>query len=456
MNAYKTIFISSFNPFILRNILVGDTLKILRKRQDLKIFIFVPSYKKDFFEDQIGFGNINIIGVSTEVSNHDVIFRYLTSSLLNTDNVLVNKKVELKRRGNYPRFLFSCILMVVFSRFNCFKKFIRWIDLFFYPSGKFRNYFDIHKPSLFFATDIFDHNDVNFMIEAKKLKIRTFGMVRSWDNLVNKGIFRVKPDKLIVHNELMKDQAVKYDDMGSQDIFISGAPQYDKYITGKRVSRKDFFNKIGLDSNKKLILFSPFGSRFTDTDWQTMEILREIIDNKLDIAAQVLVRLTPNDYVSLEKFIKNDNFYIDDPGYNFGKGYRDKELTDKDMDWLADCVYHSDVIVTGGASIGIEAAIYNKPTILIYFDGRESGRSFSRSIKRFWGYSHVVDLIRRQAVKVANNRVELLSYLKDYLENPSLDKQSRDKMLQDYCWKLDGLSGKRIADFIIQTLVSNY
>ncbi len=103
-----------------------------------------------------------------------------------------------------------------------------------------------------------------------------------------------------------------------------------------------------------------------------MEILKSFINNNEISSAQVLIRFTPNDPVNLGNFISDKNFFIDRPGISFeGKTARDQELSDADMNWLADCLYYSDVVVTGGASIGIDAAISGKPTILIHFDGLE-------------------------------------------------------------------------------------
>ena len=47
-----TIFITSFNPFIGRNILSTDVLGVLRKEDDLRIAVFVPDYKTAYFKEQ--------------------------------------------------------------------------------------------------------------------------------------------------------------------------------------------------------------------------------------------------------------------------------------------------------------------------------------------------------------------------------------------------------------------
>lgn len=448
----KTIFISAFNPFILRNILASEVTKVL-KEYDVRVVVFVPEYKTEFFKKEIGSHNIIIEGVHMDqLSKFDIVFRYLSSSLVDTPTIAVNKHVQLDRDGRYPRFLVSWVLMKFFGRTLFFKRLIRRLDYFIVKKDYCSKYFSQYQPQLIFATDVFNDMDVHLLAAAKSRKIKTVGMIRSWDNFTNKGIFRIKPDKLLVHNETLKSQALKWNDLNERDIFVCGIPQYDRYFGGKRTDRGEFFKKVGLDPQRKLILFSPFGGRFTDTDWQIMEILKRFIENKEIPASQVLARFTPNDSVSLGNFSPDENFYIDRPGRAFeGRSVRDQELTNIDMDWLADCLYHSDVIIAGGASIGIDAAIFGKPTILIHFDGFEK-KPYWQSVERFLEYHHPRDIIKSGAMRSVKNAEELKQHLNNYLNQPELDSLARNKMLKDQCYKLDGHSGERIGNFLLSLL----
>ena len=135
----KTIFISSFNPFILRNILLGDVLSTLKKDDKVKIVIFVPDYKVDFFKKEIGAPNIIIEGIKTlPISRRDIIFRFITSSLINTSTVFVHKRVQLEYDGRTLRFLVSWLLMKIFSRFSIFKELIRCLDYAFIEKKYFK------------------------------------------------------------------------------------------------------------------------------------------------------------------------------------------------------------------------------------------------------------------------------------------------------------------------------
>ena len=49
--------------------------------------------------------------------------------------------------------------------------------------------------------------------------------------------------------------------------------------------------------------------------------------------------------------------------------FKDRDLSHKDDVRLADSLYYSDVVISGPSTIMIDGAVFNKPIILINFDG---------------------------------------------------------------------------------------
>ncbi len=444
----KTIFISAFNPFILRNVLIGGSLKELSRNLS-KIVILVPEYKKDFFQKEIGNNQVIIQGVQAgQISRQDTIFRFINSSLVPSQTLLLHKKEQLAKGGRKLRFWVSFILMRVIRLIPGMIKLSQLSDYLTMRKDYYHHLFERYRPLLIFAADVFNDDDVHLLVEAKKNNIKTIGMVRSWDNFTTKGVLRIEPDFLIVQNEIIKKEANQFSRVPSAKIFVSGFPHYDRYLVGERLPRDKFFQKIGLDPNRKLILLAPAGQRFTDTDWEIMDILKKFIKDKEIPDAGVLIRNTPNDFVPLGSFKPDEHFYLDDPGHFFGDNvYRDRELGRADMEWLADCLYHADVVVSAGASIGIDAAIFGKPTIIIHFDGYGI-KPYHLSMRRCVEYNHPAPLLKSGALRSAQSQEQLLEYLRGYLEDPKKDETARGAMLRDYCWKLDGRAGQRIGQFI--------
>lgn len=446
----KTIFVTCLNPFIARNILATDVFKILKSGNDLRLVIFVPDYKIGWFRENFPANNVVFEGITAQqIDRRDVLFTYLSSSVVDSHTLAIHKREKLLKDGNYLKFFFSWLLRKFLGRPAFVKKFIRTMDLRWNAADRLAVFFEKYKPTLVFAADIYHNDDVRFIAAARKRGVPVVGMVRSWDNVTTKGMFRAAPDRLIVHNEIIKTEVVKYNAFPADKIFVSGIPQYDDYLRGSRMPREEFFKKIGLDPKRKLIMYSPFGDRFFQYDWQILEILKELDE-------QVLVRLTPNDKIDLSRFRPTPGVYIDQPGHQFQKGhFRDTELNEADTAWLGDSLYHSDLVVACGASIAIDAAVFGKPAILIYFDGRES-LPYIKSARRWLDFDHGRKLRESGGVAAAASKEDLLRRTKELLADPKASQDDRQKMAKEQCWRLDGQSGKRIADFLTGLLNAGY
>ena len=451
----STIFISSFNPFISRNILCTDAMGLFRSREDVLIVIFVPDYKSAYFAKQFGGPNIVVEGVNLpSASPADIFFTYLASSLVRTGTLWAHKKEKFFRDKKLLRFLVSGLLMKLAGRLGFVKDLVRWLDLRTISGHVFRDYFEKYKPDLVFATDVFNNDDAKLIAGAKFFGAVSVAMVRSWDNITSKGMFRVKPDKLIVHNELIKHEAVKYEGMNPGDIFVSGLPQFDRYIKSPRLAREQFFRRIKLDPQGKLVLFSPFGQRFSSTDWQVLDILKQgRLRGEIPKEVQFLVRPPPNDFVAfLDRFVADEAFFLDRPGHQFSAGvFRDTELDEKDTEWLADSLYHCDLVISAGATLLVDGAVFDKPAILIYLDGWEH-RPYSKSVRRFMEYDHGLWLRNSGAIKTVFTKGELFDAVNEYLVHPENDSVKRLSMAKEQCWRLDGQSGRRIYNFISSLL----
>lgn len=445
----KTIFVTSFNPFILRNILETEVLSGISSKEDTRIVVFIPDYKKDFFTQKINGKNIFIEAVEVQkIKKQDIIFRYLTGSIINTKRLKIRHLEVFFKDRKIKNYLVSLLLGYA-GYLPLIKKIVQFLDFKTINKTKFSDYFEKYKPSLVFSTDVFHNDDVYFLAEAIHRKIKTIGMVRSWDNITNKGLFRVNPDKLIVHNNYIKNNVLKYQNFSRKNMFISGLPQFDYYFKNYKLSsREEYFKGVGLSSEKKTILFAPHGERFHHTDWQIMQILKDDLPEDI----QFIIRFPPNDSVNLRDFIPDARFFIRKTGKSFpSREFKDNEVEFSDTKSLADDLYFSDIVINYGSTISIDAVVFNKPVILIAFDGVEK-LPYIRSVKRFFDYDHVKSLTDTGFGRVANSKEELLNYISLYLNNFNLDKIGRKRLLDEQVYSLDGYSGKRIADYIMKNL----
>src|SRR3989344_3798332 len=121
-------------------------------------------------------------------SKQDIIFSYIGRSLVSTKTLAVHRLEIFLRNKNIAVFIFSYFLAVA-GRLSQVKRFVRWLDFITINKSRFSFYFDKYQPDLIFATDVFNIDDVHFLAEAHHRDIATVGMVRSWDNITNKGLF---------------------------------------------------------------------------------------------------------------------------------------------------------------------------------------------------------------------------------------------------------------------------
>lgn len=443
----KTLFITSFNPFISRNILSTDVLGVLSEKKDLRVVILVPDYKVNYFKEKFARGNVIIEGFKVQqVDRQDVIFRFLTGSVVSTSRLKIRHKELLEKKKEHLKYFVSRIISHL--SFRSVKKLIQFFDYLTIDKNKFESLLKKYKPDVVFSTDIFHNDDIHLVAEAKAKGIKTISMVRSWDNITNKGLFRIAPEKLVVHNEVIKNQAVKFGAFNGGNIFVSGIPQFDEYVNGKRTPREDFFRRIGLNPLKKTILIAPHGERFHHTDWQLIKILADNLSGDF----QFIVRFPPNDTVNLHDFKPDERFYIEKPGVTFKEGrYNDREIKAEDTKTLADDIFHSDVLINYGSTVTIDAIALNKPAIIVAFDGWEN-LPYIKSVRRFLDYDHVKLLTGTGAAKIAHNKEELLEQIYNYIKDPTIDSTNREKLKKEQIWSLDGKAGERIANFILENI----
>lgn len=323
----------------------------------------------------------------------------------------------------------------------------RWLEYRLMPKNQFAKYFEHYKPDMVFATDVFHESDIDMLREAKSRGVETMGMVRSWDNITSKGLNRIIPDRLVVNTPKIKEEAVRYNDVSSEKIDVVGIPHYDHYVRDVRTPREEVFKKLGLDSKKKTIFFAPPADLYAQKDSVTPKIVQTL--RQLD--AQLLLRLYLVGSVDLGGITPiPGTIAIDAPGS--GKDFTQADLTTGDAH-LADLLCHSDVVVAFASTLAIDAVVFDKPVVFIGFDGEER-RPYWKSLRRFYDYDHQQSILATGGIKLAKSPEELVQYVSEYLADPSRDAEGRKKIIEERCWKLDGQSGRRLANVILKALAN--
>jgi len=136
--------------------------------------------------------------------------------------------------------------------------------------------------------------EVEYIKAAKQLGIPTAIIVLSYDNLTTKGLFQVKPDKLLVWNKSQAITANVIHRIADDRIEIIGSPFFSKWSSSEyrwHNSRESFCAKVGIDDSKPFCLY--LGSSANIIEDETW-ILKRLAAEFKDVT--FLVRPHPSNY----------------------------------------------------------------------------------------------------------------------------------------------------------------
>ncbi len=317
--------------------------------------------------------------------------------------------------------------------------------------------FDRYQPSLLVTSSpglIF--SEIPLLRTAVRRRVRTVTVDPSWDNFTNKLIPVRRVNRLIVWNELMRRQAIDLHGYQPDEIRVAGAPQWDLYFRESTfVSRDAFFRRIGADPARKLIALTTTPRELYAHHDRVLRVLIDAMNRRAwRHDAQVLVRLHPRDTMEAYAAFQGTPHVIIEkpfrPTVRAGDGLA-VDVTAENQMHLANTMRHSDVVVNVASTLAVEAAIVDTPVVNIAFDG-ETPSPFARSAKRYYRFTHYVNVMQHGAVRVADDPAQLVEAIGRYLDDPSLDRDGRHSAALEQCPFRDGRSAERVAAFVAEEM----
>ena len=454
----KTIFISISRGGLAKNILRTGILELLLKEK-LKIIILVPLKIHKYFIDEFAHSNIFFeVLREHEKSKIRKFFNILFNGLVYTKTEHRRIKFGGGRKKSNSKIVYLCkhLLFSIISRIKILKKLARWLEFNVFINKEFDYLFQKYKPNLVFCSSIYSGQDVILIRTAKRLKIKSIGMPKSWDT-VSRLFFRVPPDKMVLNNQFMKNWINREQLIKKKDIYICGFPQFDIYHNKNKYFKKDELCKlINLDRNKKIILLASEGIW---THWDKVYI--DDLINNYNINKKYNLILRPhwsNIYNDVYKRYKGiSGIYVDDKNIRITKMFGDKwDPSKENMNWLAEMLNLSDVVITFMSTFVLDSFVNNKPVINIYYDLPQSTKYIKNGpiipMKHMYNSTHYCEVLNEQSVVLAKNGKEVMDSIVLYLKNKNLHKKERQNTIDKLCYKLDGSSAKRIAEIIKSNL----
>ena len=445
----RTIFITSFHPLISRNIISSGVLPALTQKGDIRVVVIVPDYKRAFFGETYPYPGVTYEGVDVGPavrSRRVALLKRIAGALPNTKRAAIGRRRTLSGtlKPAWVYWLFY-VPIGLLGKSRLAMRLFRAIDFRIAPAGRFYPLLDRYRPDLVFSTDIQNEHDVALMQDARRRGHRILGMVRSWDNLTMRAL-RFLPTHILVHSEIMKEEAVRYHGLRPDAVTVTGVPHYDRYLGGPTLPRENFLRSLGLDPGRRTILYAPI----CDYRLQENSVDTYVTGILAGLGLNVIVRFPPAASATISGVEGSRTMIFDRPGNVFDpKRIDDRELTPDDDRRFVNELAACDLVVAGPTTVVIDAALFDKPIILVDFYPRPV-----RPEERIYEYGaeHVLNILSTGGCRRIESREAFLKAIGEYLQNPAADRPGRERIIREQCWNTDGKSSERIAQYLLGIL----
>ncbi len=318
-----------------------------------------------------------------------------------------------------------------------------------FRSRPYRALFDRHQPSLVVLPNIAFFPDIELLAEAKRRAIRTVGMACNWDHL-NKYFIPFQADHLLVQNEPMRREAVALQAYRRDRTESVGFPQFDQYhqYLARPDPRERFCRAMGIPPESRIIVFISGAAYALDEPDIVREIVRWMEAGAFGLTTHLLLRpyVIARDRESEERKFRE---FRDHPLISWNLLRRDESEEGRER-YLA-MLRHADVVIPVFSTMAIEAAIFDRPTVAIGFDGH-ARRPFHQSIRRLEQLAHFRHVLDTGSIVIARSFPELFERIHGYLHHPERDRAQRRALVERLCYRFDGRASERVADAIIRAV----
>ena len=269
-------------------------------------------------------------------------------------------------------------------------------------------------------------DQVDWLKAAQAAGVRTAVAIASWDNLTNKGLLRIEPDRVLVWNEAQRREAHEYHYIPAGKIVVTGAQLFDRWFD-RRVTRDRaaFCQRVGLPDDGPFVLFTGSSSFISESGAEVAFVRRwvEALRASGDAAlAGINVLMRPHPY--------NCHRWESDPLAGVAgvavfprAGYSPVDA-DNRADFF-DSLFHAAAVVGINTSAMIEAAIVGRPVLSLLapeFAGTQEGTiHFHHLLPEHGGF-----------LRIAATLDEHVAQLADRLRDPAASRAETGRFVASF------------------------
>jgi len=283
------------------------------------------------------------------------------------------------------------------------------------------------------------HSVVPFVLAARRMGLPVVGHIASWDHTVGKGIVPPGLARYVVQNDVMRDDLVRYHDVDSARIVVTGWPQTDVFHrTRPRAEYERVLLGLGLEPARPTVLV--MGNTPTNAPYEKNFVDRLVAWWEESGAAarfSLLFRPHPRDRDWRERFsagLSRERAAVQEPSFT-------------DIETLAVLLQHGDAVVSNAGTILLDAIVNDRPAVCVLYDeGAPPGESWA--LKNVSG-EHYKSLIESEAFYRAHSFDELAAAIERALAHPDELAAERARVARAVVGEVDGHAAERVADAIV-------
>jgi hypothetical protein len=291
--------------------------------------------------------------------------------------------------------------------------------------------------------------DIALALAAQLAGIPTICVVSSWDN-PGKGRFRAHCDAAAVWNDDNRRVMIRQHGYGNGEVRVTGPLQFDPYFRGyEPADRPTWCRRWGLDPSRPVILLCTAGPFIRDQTFLVDELVRARGNGTIHRASQILIRVHFADkteffrpYESLDgvRVQWHARWYRMLGPYGW-------TMHLEDIHHMADTLTHSDVVVSMGSTVTVEAAVFDTPALVVSYSPYEPD-AVARIIEGLAFKQHFRPLVERSLIPVARSRDVFLDWVRTLMADRSVHRQERRAIVAEIVQFTDGRSAERVAHVI--------
>jgi len=321
-------------------------------------------------------------------------------------------------------------------------------------AAEYRRRFEDARPEVVVAFSLEGSREMLLAEAANAAGIPTAVMIRSRDNLSAKIQHLPDADLYFVWSEVTRRFFLRlYPEIDPARVLVTGSPQFDRHLDpAYRLDRETFFDRIGLDPDRALIVYTMATPGLIPHEGEIVQHLADAAHaGRFARRAQLLVRghprmfgsdwpLLPREYPEARSYPRPTTAAIRSPEH---ESQLVRLILEDEPMHLATLAYQ-DVQVNVCGTMTIDSAILDRPIVNVYYD-LVRGVSFGASVRNFYERSDARQMMAYRASQLARAPEECIRLINRYLEDPTLDAEGRRRAREEDCGPLDGCAGERIA-----------